>query len=92
MSYLLDQPMYYRDTDTYYPEPGTHGYVEYNDDEGRAEYKNTYYLIQYLQALCEECGNNCGEIPGVVFSVVIPWNYDPVEGRFITESESEESD
>lgn len=81
MSYIWDYPMYDRNTDTYFPEEGTYGYIQENDLEGKNSYWDTSYLIKFLEDLCYT-RESADPIPGIVFSGMLPGTHDPtlVEG------------
>lgn len=81
MSFIWDYPMYDRETDTYFPEEGTYGYIEENDLEGKNSYWDTSYMIKYLEDLCYT-RETFDPIPGIVFSGMLPGTHDPtlIEG------------
>jgi hypothetical protein len=83
MSYLLDYPIYNRKTDTYHPEESRFGYIDVDDPEGRAAYRDTPNMIRYLEEICYTC-EDIQKVPGIVFSLPIPSTFDPTIGGKMT--------
>lgn len=92
MSCLLDHPIYSMKTDSYTPESSSYGFIEYDDQEGRADYSDTSKMIAYLESICHTC-EDITQVPGIVFSSHVPGTHDPTQsGRQTEQTEAEMED